>query len=539
MYKVNWIIVLFISLQVSFGQSLEDEYKEISTLAASNPKLAYQKAKVFQQDALDSQNEILIGQSFYLLGLTQYFLSKFYLAKDFFQKAIEAIPEGKGRDIKEACYNNIGICEEYLGNLDEALSAYISSRTIAKQMGNEKSAFQTDINIGLLEIKIGRISEGEMILEKTKSYFEENKDTLNTALCIHNLAKAANERGALTTFINMSEQALSLYESVGYSPGMIEILSNLGNAYTQKKEFKDAQKVLDEAYQLASKQTYDGMSGIILKNKGLLYEAQDDYSKAEVFYKKAISTLQTVENIEQLESLRWILLRLYNKTGNSNSFEEQYELLRNENKNFLKEASLSRVDELRQVYEYDQQQITIRNQKSKFYFTLTIALLLLILLLLAIFAYLENRKKLKLLYKANKKLLLETNLKPIQNRNSRAEKYESLFKEVKTFLESPENYLNPNLDLTEIAQKLHTNETYISEAVNIVGKKNLNQLLNGIRIKAVQRAIHEGSTNKIVSDICYKFGFNSTSTFYRVFKSELGMTPQQYISIKLKEKKNV
>lgn len=85
---------------------------------------------------------------------------------------------------------------------------------------------------------------------------------------------------------------------------------------------------------------------------------------------------------------------------------------------------------------------------------------------------------------------------------------------------------------------LGTNETYISEAINQIGNKSLNHLLNGIRLKAIQEAIRNETSPKIVSEIYYKFGFKSTSTFYRVFKSELGMTPQQYISMKIKEKKD-
>lgn len=540
-------ILLFLAfIQLTSSQTDEITYEEIATLSSTFPDSAYRLALDYQEKAEIKNDSTNIGQAYYLLGLSQYFQSRYYVAKDFFTKAIEHLPKNKEKKLLEACYNNIGICEELIGNLDQALDAYFSSREIALERGDEMGAFQTDINIGLLEIKIGNLEVASQKLFAAKRYFEKQKDTLNLALIIQNQAKLANEKGELDQFIQLSLEALRKYELLKYLPGIIEIQNNLGNGYIQNNDFKNALKYLQSAYNLAEEQGYESMSGIILKNLGRMYEQQNLFSKAEQYYQEAQIKLKKTNQIEQLESLYWILLNFYHKRNLNKKFKEQFDNLRTKSSQFLQDKSLARIDELKQIYEYtnqintiEKQRIQIKAEKNKFIYTLVTALLLLVILVISIYAHTVNRSRLLALYKANKKLHEESSELINNGNHSRKTKYQKLFIEIEKLLKIPENYLNPDLDLPYIAKTLGTNETYISEAINQIGNKNFNQFINSIRIKAVVEAIHKETTPKIVSEIYYNFGFKSTSTFYRVFKSELGMTPQQYISMKIKEKKDV
>lgn len=540
---LNFFFVL-ISIQVVHSQSNDLEYEEIAELTSKFPDSAYQLALRFQEKVEIENDTFQIGQSFYLLGLSQYFQSRYYVAKDFFSKAIFYLSKTGDKKLIEACFNNVGICEEILGNLDQALDAYLSSQEIAKERGDNIGTFQTEINIALLEIKTGKLEVASTKLTNAKKFFEQQKDTLNLALVIQNQAKIANEKGALDDFILLSLDALKKYQGLNYLPGIIEIQNNLGNGYIQLSDFKNAYKYLQSALNMSEEQGYESMTGIILKNMGTMYEKQKLFEKAEEFYLAAQVKLKKVKQVEQLESLYWILLNYYHQRDMNQKFTEQIENLRLKSKKYLQDQSLARIDELKQIYEYknqintiEKQRIQIKGEKNRFIYALITSILLLIILFISIYSHSVNRKRLLALYKANKKLLLESS-QSLTTSNSKKTKYQILYKEIENFLKTPENYLNPNLDLPYIAKMLGTNETYISEAINQIGNKNLNQLLNSIRLKAVQEAIHNETSPKIVSEIYYRFGFKSTSTFYRVFKSELGMTPQQYITMKIKEKKD-
>lgn len=540
---LNFFFVL-ISIQVVHSQSNDLEYEEIAELTSKFPDSAYQLALRFQEKVEIENDTFQIGQSFYLLGLSQYFQSRYYVAKDFFSKAIFYLSKTGDKKLIEACFNNVGICEEILGNLDQALDAYLSSQEIAKERGDNIGTFQTEINIALLEIKTGKLEVASTKLTNAKKFFEQQKDTLNLALVIQNQAKIANEKGALDDFILLSLDALKKYQGLNYLPGIIEIQNNLGNGYIQLSDFKNAYKYLQSALNMSEEQGYESMTGIILKNMGTMYEKQKLFEKAEEFYLAAQVKLKKVKQVEQLESLYWILLNYYHQRDMNQKFTEQIENLRLKSKKYLQDQSLARIDELKQIYEYknqintiEKQRIQIKGEKNRFIYALITSILLLIILFISIYSHSVNRKRLLALYKANKKLLQESS-QSLTTSNSKKTKYQILYKEIESFLKTPENYLNPNLDLPYIAKMLGTNETYISEAINQIGNKNLNQLLNSIRLKAVQEAIHNETSPKIVSEIYYRFGFKSTSTFYRVFKSELGMTPQQYITMKIKEKKD-
>ena len=54
---------------------------------------------------------------------------------------------------------------------------------------------------------------------------------------------------------------------------------------------------------------------------------------------------------------------------------------------------------------------------------------------------------------------------------------------------------------------------------------SLHQQINSVRVQRALEMLQEGVA---VSDACYMTGFESTSTFYRVFQEQMGTTPKSY-----------
>jgi AraC-like DNA-binding protein len=103
------------------------------------------------------------------------------------------------------------------------------------------------------------------------------------------------------------------------------------------------------------------------------------------------------------------------------------------------------------------------------------------------------------------------------------EKLELLMTKNKTFL-------NPDLNLELLSNYLGISEKYCSYMLNKGLNMNFNQYLNNFRIEAFKERIQEGQ-NKIftLTSIAYECGFNSKSTFNRVFKSTCGVTPSEFV----------
>lgn len=92
-------------------------------------------------------------------------------------------------------------------------------------------------------------------------------------------------------------------------------------------------------------------------------------------------------------------------------------------------------------------------------------------------------------------------------------------------------YLNPDLNLSLLANYLNISEKSCSYLINSVLQSNFNKLVNNYRLKSfeeqVEKGVHDTYT---LSGMAYECGFNSKSTFNRVFKDRFGMTPSEYIN---------
>lgn len=85
-------------------------------------------------------------------------------------------------------------------------------------------------------------------------------------------------------------------------------------------------------------------------------------------------------------------------------------------------------------------------------------------------------------------------------------------------------YLEPHLTVTEVARRLQTNKTYVSNLVNEQYGMPFPDLINTLRVRYAQsyRAEHPGARQQELAAAC---GFSSVSFFNRVYKKVTGVTP--------------
>ncbi|TGJ98716.1 AraC family transcriptional regulator [Leptospira langatensis] len=97
-------------------------------------------------------------------------------------------------------------------------------------------------------------------------------------------------------------------------------------------------------------------------------------------------------------------------------------------------------------------------------------------------------------------------------------------------------YLQEDLTLSYLAQKLKISTHQLSEYLNNELKKNFFQLLNEYRVQEAKQRI-ESDPQGVLLSIAYSSGFRSKSTFNDVFRKETGFTPSEYRS-KIRKKKS-
>ncbi len=87
-------------------------------------------------------------------------------------------------------------------------------------------------------------------------------------------------------------------------------------------------------------------------------------------------------------------------------------------------------------------------------------------------------------------------------------------------------YLEPRISIRQLAERMGSNETYISRALNQGLGVSFNTFINGLRIEHAKQMIVR--SDKSLLEIAFDSGFNSKATFNRVFRTHSGATPSAY-----------
>jgi len=95
-------------------------------------------------------------------------------------------------------------------------------------------------------------------------------------------------------------------------------------------------------------------------------------------------------------------------------------------------------------------------------------------------------------------------------------------------------YLDPDLTLQQLAEKLRTNTSILSKAINSGFGQNFNNYINEYRVNAMrEKMVLPKYQNYTLVSIAFECGFNSKATFNRAFKKFTGMSPKSYLEQQL------
>lgn len=87
---------------------------------------------------------------------------------------------------------------------------------------------------------------------------------------------------------------------------------------------------------------------------------------------------------------------------------------------------------------------------------------------------------------------------------------------------------DPDLSVDTLARHLGTNTNYLSRAFNDGLGLSFNAAVNQLRVDAVADALRRGEGDGDLLALGLAAGFNSKTSFNRVFKASTGLTPSQY-----------
>jgi AraC-like DNA-binding protein len=106
---------------------------------------------------------------------------------------------------------------------------------------------------------------------------------------------------------------------------------------------------------------------------------------------------------------------------------------------------------------------------------------------------------------------------------------EELTNTILQYLKTKKPYLNPDYSLQMMADDLNISRHKLSETINNGQKKNFYKLINEFRVQEVKEMlVNPAFSHYSVLGVGLECGFNSKSSFNRIFKEETGFTPSEF-----------
>jgi AraC-like DNA-binding protein len=271
-----------------------------------------------------------------------------------------------------------------------------------------------------------------------------------------------------------------------------------------------------------------------------LYEHLGQYDKAIAYaeknYQNVIGFGDSVSALTVLENKA----RILRTAGRGMDAALTYEYVMAAKDSLRNLDMAAQLDELRTIYEVDQ--LLLEKEVSKSRSTILVIIIVSLVLLLlgySIYNVRLNRKN-KILYE---------NIKRAQQAETRAEKVletapedtlskeQMLFRRLNNLFREKLSFTDPKLDRKELADMLGTNTTYLANAIKECAKgMTVTEYINKIRLLYVGNLLVEAPQHP-VDTLGEEAGFNSRSTYYRLFRDYYGMSPTEFRNISKEKNK--
>lgn len=146
-----------------------------------------------------------------------------------------------------------------------------------------------------------------------------------------------------------------------------------------------------------------------------------------------------------------------------------------------------------------------------------------------IFEQAEVKKNLQEGHEIEERRISHEDVKRYQKSGLTESEASGYMEKLKKYMEKERPFLNPNLTLNDLSQKLDISNHNLSEILNTQLNQNFFAFINQYRIEEVKKYLADKNNDHLtLLSIALDAGFSSKSGFNAIFKKYLNVTPSEY-----------
>ncbi len=512
------------------------------------------------------------GEILYKLGSEYEYRGKFSKAIECYKNAANILSDN---EIKSSVFYSLGAVNKELENYDKATEYTLEGFRISEIRKDSARIIEGYNNLATIYSDNNQFAEAIIYYKKALAFnTRKNRKDNQAAILINLSTQNINLKKYNIAFEQANKAYLLSKELKEKNPiFVLAALNNMASIYNDKKEYENAIETFKKAYLISTENQLNYYTGVVMSNLASTFLTVENYTEAENYANKSLLIFEELQiSVMIMESYK-LLSGIQKEKGNfekSLSFFSKYVSFSD---SISKTHNNNKYNELLIMHSVEQKEneifrLIVEKEKDKaklkqknILISLISVILLISLISLTIFIVLQqklissknnivkqNRELVKSEFQLKEsKIELNKIIKQLEQYKPDSkftavekEKYKNIIisenkidklaSRIVDLMENEKIYLKTDTSQKKVADILETNTSYISLVINQKFDCNFNTFLNKYRIKEACSLLSKTDMKlTTIEAISLQVGFNSTSTFNKSFKNEIGITPSYYL----------
>ncbi|VXC02207.1 conserved hypothetical protein [Flavobacterium sp. 9AF] len=461
----------------------------------------------------------------------------------------------KSKEICSHVYHLEGLIAKKRGKFYEALDKFEKGKLLSNENKDLIQIFKLNNNISSIYAEIGnynvainKLKENDSLLDRIGVLFSNKEFEMNKSIVNYNIANIYENLYSKNNHFKDLDTAINyLNKTIRYSDNLLQYkiraIIDLGSINKIKGNHIDAEKYYNSADIFATDNHFIYESIVVKYNLGDLFFTRKNYEKALIYFKQ-VDSISIKYNLKKEEYIlsNYFQAKIYQVLNEndkavlySNIYLNEFE--KGKDKLFLESVAINskinnneiklEVENIKKAAERSK----VKNILFQILLGVLFSILIFYLIKMSIDKKRANLKVEKLLneYKINKEEGKHQK-KISQAFNIDDEKERDILEKL-IVLEEKKYFLDPNFNQQNVAKKIKTNTTYLSNVVNKNFGKTFSEYSNELKINyAIEELINNPVYRKYSTQaIAESVGYKNANSFTISFKKRAGMTPAQFI----------